>query len=76
MTFLPLFGHIEATLGELSFEGSNELQMQKFQVFWKFNLNKFLMSYHGCNLDARKVSKRDLKVALRFWKFCSQLRFF
>jgi len=40
--------------------------MQKFQVFWKVNLNTFPMKYHGINWDAEKVSKRDLKVALRF----------
>jgi len=40
--------------------------MQKFQVFWKFDLNKFPIKYHGLNLDAEKVSKRDLRVALRF----------
>jgi len=27
MTFLPLFGHTEAALGDSNFEGSNELQM-------------------------------------------------
>ena len=65
MTFLPLFGHTEAVLGESSYEGSNELQMQIFQVFGKLDLNTFPMSYHGINLDAWKAFKRDLKVVPR-----------
>jgi len=76
MTFLPLFGHIEATLGESSFEGSNELQIQNFKVFWKVDLKKFPMSYHGLNLYAGKVSKRDLKVALRFSQFLLRVAIF
>ena len=64
MTFLPLFGHTEAVLGESTFEGSNKLQMKKFLLFWKLYLNIFPMSYHELNLDAEKASKRDLKVAL------------
>ena len=30
MTSLPLFGHTEVALGDSSFEGANELQIQKF----------------------------------------------
>ena len=65
MTFLPPFEHTEAVLGESTFEGSNELQMKKFQVFWKADMNIFPMGYHEINLDVGKTSKRDLKVVLR-----------
>ena len=33
-------------------------------MFWKLDLKIFPMSYHDLNLDAKKASKMDLKVAL------------
>ena len=33
--FLPLFELQKAVLGEMTFEGSNQLQIQKFQWGWK-----------------------------------------
>ena len=51
MTFLALSGHTEVVLGESNFEGSNELQMKKFEMFWKLDLNIFPMSYLRLNLD-------------------------
>lgn len=64
MTFRKFFGHTKAILGESTFEGSNELQMKKFQVVWKVDLNKFPMGYHEINLDVGKAPRRDLKVEL------------
>ena len=63
MTFLLLFGHTEAVLGESTFEMSNKLQMKKLQVVWKVELKTFQMSYHGLNLDARKCPKSRWKGA-------------
>jgi hypothetical protein len=39
--FLPLFELQKAVLGELIFEGSNELQIQKFQLGWKVDSRPF-----------------------------------
>lgn len=34
-------------------------------MFWNIDLNIFPISYHELNLNAKKGSKMDLKVALR-----------
>jgi len=64
MTFLPLFGHTEAVLGESAFEGSNEIQMMKLKMHWKEDSNIFPMSYHELNLDTFKASKMDHQKSL------------
>ena len=48
-------------LGELTFDRENELQMEKFKMFWKLDSTRFPTSYHTPNLDTRKAFKNHLQ---------------
>jgi len=65
MTSLPIFGHTEAALGDLTFEGENDLQMKKLKMLQKLDKNTFQISYLGLNLAKGKASKTGSEVALR-----------
>lgn len=67
MTSLPIFGNTEATLEDFNFEGENDLQMQKFKLLQKLDLNTFPMSDIGLNFAKGKASKSGWKVVLHFW---------
>ena len=64
MTSLPLFGHTEATLEDFTFEGENDIQMQKFKMFHKLNRKAFQMSHFGLNLAKGKSSKIGSEAVL------------
>jgi len=55
----------EISLGECNFEGANELQIEKFHLGWKVDIQGFPTSYRELNLDARKCLKNRLKGVLR-----------
>ena len=63
LTFCPLFELQKAVLGELTFEGSNQLQIQKFHLSWKVDSQTFPMSYLAPDLDNRKTLKNSCKGA-------------
>ena len=63
LTFCPLFELQKAVLGELTFEGSNQLQIQKFQLGWKVDSQAFPMSYLAPDVDTRKALKHSCKGA-------------
>jgi len=44
-------------LGDLIFDKANELQIEKLQLVWKVDPNKFPTSYPTPNLDTGKASK-------------------
>jgi len=67
MTSLPLFGHTEVALGDFTFDGENDLQMQKFKMFQKLDRNTFPMRYLWLNLDKGKASKNGYEAVLRTW---------
>jgi len=74
MTFLPLFGHTERSLGRFKFLRGKSPPNSKFWVFRKRDLSTFPTSYDGPNLDVGKASKSDMKVALCFWPVALRLR--
>jgi len=63
LTFCPLFELQKAVLGELTFEGSNQLQIHKFQLGWKVDSQTFPMSYLAPDFDTRKALKHSCKGA-------------
>jgi len=63
MTFCPLFELQEVTLGELVFEGSNKLQIQKFHLGWKVDRLSFPMSHLTPDLDQWSPLKSSCKGA-------------
>ena len=63
MTFCPLFELQKVTLGELTFEGSNQLQIQKFHLGWKVDTQIFPMSHLALDVDNRNTLKKCCKGA-------------
>ncbi len=63
LTFCPYFELQKAVLGEMTFEGSNQLQIQKFQWGWKVDSQTFLMSYLAPDLDTGKALKQSCQCA-------------
>ena len=63
LTFCPFFELQKAALGEMTFEGSNQLQIQKFQWGWKVDSQSFPMSYLAPDLDTRKALKHSCQCA-------------
>lgn len=61
--FLPLFELQKAALGEMTFEGSNQLQIKKFQWGWKLDSHTFPMSYLAPDLDTGKALKQSCQCA-------------
>ena len=57
LTFCPFFELQKQVLGELSFDRSNDLQIQKFQLGWKLDSQTFPTSYRVPNSDNGKASK-------------------
>ena len=63
LTFCPLFELQKVTLGELTFEGSNQLQIQKFHLGWRVDRPSFPMSHLALDLDHWDPLKRCCKGA-------------
>jgi len=63
LTFCPFFELQEAVLGELSFDRSNQLQIEKFQLGWKVDSQTFPTSYLAPDLDTGKYLKQACKGA-------------
>ena len=61
LTFCPFFEFQKVVLGDLIFEGSNQLQIQKFQLGWKLDFQTFPTSYPAPNLDFGKALKQSFK---------------
>ena len=57
LTFCPFFELQKAALGEMAFEGSNQLHIQQFQWGWKVYSHTFPMRYLAPDLDTRKALK-------------------
>lgn len=51
-------------LRDWAFDRANELQMEKFKMFWKVDSTIFPTHYPMPNVDTNKAAKRDLKVVL------------
>ena len=65
LTFCPFFELQKAVLGDLIFEGSNQLQIQKFRLGWKVDFQRFPTRYLAHDLDSGKALKhRYQKVRL------------
>ena len=60
LTFCPFFELQKAVLGDLIFEGSNQLQIQKFQLGWKVDFQNFPTSYPALDLDSREGPQKAL----------------
>ncbi|WP_208081150.1 hypothetical protein, partial [Bacteroides uniformis] len=52
----------EVPLGECGFGGSNQLQIHKFHLGWKVDIQGFPTSYPELNLDTRKPFKSGAEV--------------
>ena len=63
LTFCPFFELQKAVLGEMTFEGPNQLQIQKFQWGWKVDSETFPMSYLAPDLDTGKALKQSFQCA-------------
>jgi len=63
MTFCPLFELQKVTLGEMVFEGSNQLQIQKFHLGWKVDRPSFPMSHLAPDLDQWNPLKNSCEGA-------------
>jgi len=63
LTFCPLFELQKVTLGELTFEGSNQLQIQKFHLGWRVDRPSFPMSHIALDLDQWNPLKSCCKGA-------------
>jgi len=63
LTFCPFFELQKAVLGEMTFEGSNQLQIQKFRWGWKVDSHKFPTSCLAPDLDTRKALKQRCQCA-------------
>ena len=63
LTFCPFFELQKAALGEMTFEGSNQLQIQKFRWGWKVDSQTFPTSYLAPDLDTRKAFKHSCQCA-------------
>jgi len=63
MTFCPLFELQKVTLGEMVFEGSNQLQIQKFHLGWKVDRPSFPMSHRAPDLDQWNRLKNSCECA-------------
>ena len=59
LTFCPLFELQKAVLGDLIFEGSNQLQIQKFRLGWKVDFQTFPMSYPASDLVEQNLPVFD-----------------
>ena len=64
MHFGSLILHILTIIGRLRFDRENELQIGKFHLVWKVDIQGFPTSYHELNLDFRKFPKNRLNGAL------------
>ena len=53
-------------LGDLIFDRSNQLQIEKFRLGWKVDSNTFPTSYPAPNSDTRKASKSLLQMRGHF----------
>ena len=63
LTFCPFFELQKVALGEMTCEGSNQLQIQKFQWGWKLYSQTFPMSYLAPDLDTGKALKQSCQCA-------------
>jgi len=63
MTFCPLFELQKVTLGEMVFEGSNQLQIQKFHLGWKVDRSSFPVSHLAPDLDQWNPLKNSWECA-------------
>jgi hypothetical protein len=63
LTFCPFFELQKAALGEMTFEGSNQLHIQKFQLGWKLDSQTFRKSLLLLHLDTWKCPKSGPKGA-------------
>ena len=63
LTFCPLFELQKVTLGELTFEWSNQLQIQKFHLGWKVDRQSFPMIHLALDLDNWTPLKKCCKGA-------------
>ena len=61
--FCHLLHQQEVVLGEWSFGGENEFQIENFQLGWIADIQGFPTSYHEVNLNSDKCSKNRSKVA-------------
>ena len=68
LPFCPFFDTQEVVLGENSFGGANESQIQKFHLCWKVDRKSFPTSPLGANLDTDKAFKIGSKRVLRIEK--------
>jgi len=72
------FGTFWPVLGDLIFDRSNQLQIEKFQLGWKVDSNTFPTSYPAPDSDTGKASKKPPakarpvgRCATRWEPFCS-----
>jgi hypothetical protein len=71
LTFCPYFELQKAVLGEMTFEGSNQLQIQKFRWGWKVDSQTFPTSYLAPDLDTGKALKQASQCALPVRHMCA-----
>ena len=63
MTFCHFFETQKAVLGDCNFGGANDHQIQKFQLGWKVDSQKFPTSLVLLSLDTWKCPKSGPKCA-------------